>query len=448
MSETTAQSSHPTFPCPVCEQPVPVGAAVCPNPNCKVNLSALATLDALPASLYRAALAQIQAHRDTEALQTLDSALAYAPNLAEGWAVRGELLVRLGRKAEAEESFQRALQIQPDLAGAAASLAALQGGEAAHRRRVTSLRIGLMVLVAALALTAGLLMRPKPAVQTTGVPLPPERPIATAYAAQPALAGIRAEETSGGIVLSGTVADETTRQWAISLAGALYGGKIDASSLTIAPTATPILPSPTAPPPDLAGAVIAVLQQLPGWESAQLTVTQEMGGIRLGGTAPSARFIQEAVLAAGGVTGVGWVDAQSVSIDTGALQALVTAALQADPHTMEMNITVEQMESGVRLFGKVPRPEYVEAAGAISRTVPGVEWVDVSGLEVVWQGREHVVSPTDTLISISQKYYGVWWMWTVIYDANRDQIRDPRLIQDGIILIIPDASNNMDQPPN
>ncbi len=440
-SENPVEPSTATFPCPVCDQPVPQGALICPNPNCKVDLGALAALDTLPAGLYRAALVQIRQNRLQEALNTLDSALAYAPDLAEGWVVRGKLLVRLGRRSEALESFQRAINFQPGMTDAVEALNRLKAGENARRRRVRNLRLGLLGLALAVGVAAGWFLRPSPADVMPAPTTPAVEMIAVQFASQPQLAAISIKETGDGIILSGDVADETTRQWAISLAEGLSSGRVAADQLKVVVEPTrQVTPDPTAPPPDLAGPVVAALESLPGWGQAQITVSQEMGGIRLGGSAPSAKFIQQVVAAAGAVPGVDWVDSQDVEIVTGALQEQVTAALRGDERTASLNITVEQIESGICLGGEVPQPGYRDLAGEISRGVPGVEWVDVSGIQVVWQGREHIVTPVDTLISISQKYYGVWWMWTLIYDANRDQINDPRLIRDGIKLIIPDAA--------
>ncbi len=50
----------------------------------------------------------------------------------------------------------------------------------------------------------------------------------------------------------------------------------------------------------------------------------------------------------------------------------------------------------------------------------------------------YVVKPGDTLWEISQRFYGVGWRWTEIYNANRSIIGgDPNLIRPGQVLKIP-----------
>jgi len=47
-----------------------------------------------------------------------EQAIAQAPDSATAWLGRGAALLRLGRAAEAQESFTRAASLQPDLAEA------------------------------------------------------------------------------------------------------------------------------------------------------------------------------------------------------------------------------------------------------------------------------------------------------------------------------------------
>lgn len=62
--------------------------------------------------------------RSVEALAALDRALELRPRFAMSWVYRGNVLVGLGRRDEAAESFRRALQIDPDNAAARQGLAA------------------------------------------------------------------------------------------------------------------------------------------------------------------------------------------------------------------------------------------------------------------------------------------------------------------------------------
>jgi LysM repeat protein len=52
----------------------------------------------------------------------------------------------------------------------------------------------------------------------------------------------------------------------------------------------------------------------------------------------------------------------------------------------------------------------------------------------------YVVAQGDTLWGISNRFYGRGDRWPIIYDANRDKIQDPGLIQPGTQLIIPPSA--------
>ncbi len=51
--------------------------------------------------------------------------------------------------------------------------------------------------------------------------------------------------------------------------------------------------------------------------------------------------------------------------------------------------------------------------------------------------KSYVVQPGDTLSKIAQQIYGDFRLWSLIYDANRDQISNPSLIRVGMELQIP-----------
>lgn len=50
---------------------------------------------------------------------------------------------------------------------------------------------------------------------------------------------------------------------------------------------------------------------------------------------------------------------------------------------------------------------------------------------------QYAVQKDDTLQKISKKLYGSYSKWTVIYDANRDVIKDPNFLKPGTMLTIP-----------
>jgi hypothetical protein len=56
--------------------------------------------------------------------------------------------------------------------------------------------------------------------------------------------------------------------------------------------------------------------------------------------------------------------------------------------------------------------------------------------------RTVIVQPGNSLWRIARRIYGSGWQYTVIYEANDDQIRDPDLIYPGQILDVPDESDD------
>ncbi|MDH7552568.1 MAG: DUF4398 domain-containing protein [Spirochaetota bacterium] len=54
----------------------------------------------------------------------------------------------------------------------------------------------------------------------------------------------------------------------------------------------------------------------------------------------------------------------------------------------------------------------------------------------------------DCLWRIAEKFYNDGFKWNVIYDANRDKVKNPNLIKPGWILKIPKAATKLTQPVN
>jgi LysM repeat protein len=54
--------------------------------------------------------------------------------------------------------------------------------------------------------------------------------------------------------------------------------------------------------------------------------------------------------------------------------------------------------------------------------------------------RHHTVKSGESLSIIAGQYYGDVLLWPVIYDANRNSVKDPNMIQRGWVLSIPEAS--------
>jgi LysM repeat protein len=86
------------------------------------------------------------------------------------------------------------------------------------------------------------------------------------------------------------------------------------------------------------------------------------------------------------------------------------------------DITLTRASDPALGVGPVSAPVNPQPAPAATTATP-------AGTYVVQQG--------DTLWSISNKVYGRGDRWPIIYDANRDKIQDPGLIQPGWTLTIP-----------
>ncbi|CAN5901251.1 hypothetical protein BH20GEM1_BH20GEM1_01800 [soil metagenome] len=69
----------------------------------------------------------------------------------------------------------------------------------------------------------------------------------------------------------------------------------------------------------------------------------------------------------------------------------------------------------------------VQSGSSSEATPPGTEA----------QGRTYTVRGGDSLWKISEEMYGDGNQWNRIYEANRDQIKDPDMIQPGWVLNIP-----------
>ncbi|WP_227851902.1 LysM peptidoglycan-binding domain-containing protein [Clostridioides sp. ES-S-0123-01] len=59
------------------------------------------------------------------------------------------------------------------------------------------------------------------------------------------------------------------------------------------------------------------------------------------------------------------------------------------------------------------------------------------GFEVKNKQKTHKVGKGDSLWSLAKKYYGDGDLWKKIYDANKKLIKNPDIIKDGWVLVIP-----------
>lgn len=76
---------------------------------------------------------------------------------------------------------------------------------------------------------------------------------------------------------------------------------------------------------------------------------------------------------------------------------------------------------------KEPKADFSDVEGGSSSTAPAPA------------GRSYTVVKGDSLSKIAKHIYGDAQQWRKIYEANRDQIKNPDLIYPGQTFTIPDA---------
>jgi len=88
------------------------------------------------------------------------------------------------------------------------------------------------------------------------------------------------------------------------------------------------------------------------------------------------------------------------------------------------------------IFGrKKPKPDFSDVRGGSSTSTPSAppgttDWRPAR--------RTYTVVKGDSLSKIAQREYGAASKWHAIYEANRDQIKNPDLIYPGQVLTIPE----------
>jgi nucleoid-associated protein YgaU len=77
-----------------------------------------------------------------------------------------------------------------------------------------------------------------------------------------------------------------------------------------------------------------------------------------------------------------------------------------------------------------PKADFSNVQGGSSSTAPSSRFDDV-------EVRSYTVVSGDSLSKIAKREYGDAQKWRQIYEANREQIKDPDLIYPGQVLTIP-----------
>jgi nucleoid-associated protein YgaU len=80
--------------------------------------------------------------------------------------------------------------------------------------------------------------------------------------------------------------------------------------------------------------------------------------------------------------------------------------------------------------GGAPKADFSDVQSGSSTTAPATP-------PAAPAAETYTVKPGDSLSKIARHHYGDGAKWHAIYDANRDQLDDPDLIQPGQVLKLP-----------
>jgi len=83
------------------------------------------------------------------------------------------------------------------------------------------------------------------------------------------------------------------------------------------------------------------------------------------------------------------------------------------------------------------KPDFSDVISGSSSTAPSAQ-AQQGGPAPAPGGRMYSVQPGDSLSKIAKKFYGNSNDWKRIFEANRDRIKNPDLIQPGWTLKIPE----------
>lgn len=114
--------------------------------------------------------------------------------------------------------------------------------------------------------------------------------------------------------------------------------------------------------------------------------------------------------------------------------------IQADLGTKIQNLKVTFEKGKVSLSGSCDSAATKEKAVLLAGNVKGVSEVDDSQLLApapVEETEFYTVKSGDTLSKIAKVYYGNAMKYPIIFEANREVIKDPNLIYPGQVLRIP-----------
>jgi nucleoid-associated protein YgaU len=99
-------------------------------------------------------------------------------------------------------------------------------------------------------------------------------------------------------------------------------------------------------------------------------------------------------------------------------------------------------------MGDAKKPDFSNVQSGASSTAPAAPKADFGNVEsgvastAPSAAQTYTVNKGDTLSKIAKEFYGSANRWHEIYDANRDQISNPDLIQPGQVLKIPTGAKS------
>jgi nucleoid-associated protein YgaU len=99
-------------------------------------------------------------------------------------------------------------------------------------------------------------------------------------------------------------------------------------------------------------------------------------------------------------------------------------------------------------MGDAKKPDFSNVESGASSTAPSAPKADFGNVQsgvastAPSAPQTYTVNKGDTLSKIAKEFYGSANRWHEIYDANRDQISNPDLIQPGWVLKIPTSAKS------
>lgn len=119
----------------------------------------------------------------------------------------------------------------------------------------------------------------------------------------------------------------------------------------------------------------------------------------------------------------------------------ITQMLQTELSGKISDLKVAFSKGTVTLAGKCDSQATKEKAILLSGNLKGVEKVNGDGLEAPVEKKEetefYTIKRGDTLSLIAKRYYGNAMKYPVIFEANREVIKNPDLIYPGQVIRIP-----------